>query len=45
MGSGYRVERELGGGGMSRVSLATEVALDRADSSDEASLPKGSARL
>ncbi|HEX4932555.1 MAG TPA: serine/threonine-protein kinase, partial [Gemmatimonadaceae bacterium] len=30
VGSGYRVERELGGGGMSRVFLATEVALDRA---------------
>ncbi|MFN8668550.1 MAG: serine/threonine-protein kinase [Gemmatimonadaceae bacterium] len=29
VGSGYRVERELGGGGMSRVYLATEVALDR----------------
>ncbi len=30
VGSGYRIERELGGGGMSRVYLATEVALDRA---------------
>lgn len=29
VGSGYRVERELGGGGMSRVYLATEVALGR----------------
>ena len=25
----YRIERELGGGGMSRVFLATELALDR----------------
>ena len=25
----YRIERELGGGGMSRVFLADEVALDR----------------
>ena len=30
VGSGYRVERELGGGGMRRVFLATEIALDRA---------------
>ena len=29
VGSGYRVERELGGGGMSRVYLAKEVALGR----------------
>ena len=29
VGSGYRVERELGGGGMSRVFLAEEVALGR----------------
>ncbi|MBK8650062.1 MAG: protein kinase [Gemmatimonadetes bacterium] len=29
VGSGYRVERELGGGGMSRVYLTTEVALGR----------------
>src|SRR6476661_7043905 len=27
--STYRIERELGGGGMSRVFLATEVRLDR----------------
>jgi len=30
VGSGYRVERELGGGGMSRIYLATETSLDRA---------------
>ncbi len=29
LGPDYRVERELGGGGMSRVFLAREVALDR----------------
>ena len=29
LGSGYRIERELGGGGMSRVFLAEEVALKR----------------
>lgn len=29
VGNGYRVERELGGGGMSRVFLATETALGR----------------
>ncbi|MFP5354514.1 MAG: serine/threonine-protein kinase, partial [Gemmatimonadota bacterium] len=29
VGSGYAVERELGGGGMSRIFLATETALDR----------------
>jgi serine/threonine-protein kinase len=29
LGSAYRVERELGGGGMSRVFLARETALDR----------------
>ena len=29
LGHGYRVERELGGGGMSRVFLAHELALDR----------------
>ncbi|HEX9582794.1 MAG TPA: serine/threonine-protein kinase, partial [Gemmatimonadales bacterium] len=29
LGSGYRVERELGGGGMSRVFLAEEVELAR----------------
>lgn len=29
LGSAYRIERELGGGGMSRVFLATEVALGR----------------
>ncbi len=29
VGSGYRIERELGGGGMSRVFLAEEVALGR----------------
>ncbi len=29
LASSYRIERELGGGGMSRVFLATEVALDR----------------
>lgn len=29
VGDAYRVERELGGGGMSRVFLATEVALGR----------------
>ena len=27
LGSSYRMERELGGGGMSRVFLAEEVAL------------------
>ena len=27
--SSYRIERELGGGGMSRVFVATELALDR----------------
>ena len=30
LGTRYRIERELGGGGMSRVFLAREVALDRA---------------
>ncbi len=30
LGPAYRIERELGGGGMSRVFLATEVALGRA---------------
>jgi serine/threonine-protein kinase len=29
VGSTYRIERELGGGGMSRVFLATELALER----------------
>src|SRR3989338_2835119 len=29
LGSGYRVERELGGGGMSRVFLAEEVRMGR----------------
>jgi serine/threonine-protein kinase len=29
LGSGFRLERELGGGGMARVFLATELALDR----------------
>ena len=29
LGDRYRIERELGGGGMSRVWLATETALDR----------------
>jgi len=29
LGSAYRIERELGGGGMSRVFLATEIALGR----------------
>src|SRR3990170_7603524 len=29
LGSGYRVEKELGGGGMSRVFLAEEVRLGR----------------
>jgi serine/threonine protein kinase len=29
LGSQYRIERELGGGGMSRVFLAEEVALGR----------------
>ncbi len=29
VGNGYRVERELGGGGMSRVFVATETALGR----------------
>jgi len=29
LGAGYRIERELGGGGMSRVFLATEQALER----------------
>jgi eukaryotic-like serine/threonine-protein kinase len=29
LGDAYRIERELGGGGMSRVFVATEVALDR----------------
>jgi serine/threonine protein kinase len=28
-GGSYRIERELGGGGMSRVFLAAEAALDR----------------
>jgi eukaryotic-like serine/threonine-protein kinase len=28
--SAYRIERELGGGGMSRVFVATERALERA---------------
>src|SRR2546423_8619250 len=30
LGDAYRVERELGGGGMSRVFVARETALDRA---------------
>jgi eukaryotic-like serine/threonine-protein kinase len=29
VGNTYVIERELGGGGMSRVFLATETALDR----------------
>ena len=29
IGPGFRVERELGGGGMSRVFLATDLSLDR----------------
>ena len=29
LGAAYAIERELGGGGMSRVFLATETALDR----------------
>jgi len=29
LGSAYSVERELGGGGMSRVFLAREISLDR----------------
>src|SRR4029453_17914912 len=29
LGSGYRIVRELGGGGMSRVFLAEELALER----------------
>ena len=29
LGSGYAIERELGGGGMSRVYLARETALGR----------------
>src|SRR5450432_514142 len=29
LGQTYRIERELGGGGMSRVFLAVETALDR----------------
>jgi hypothetical protein len=29
LGAGYRIERELGGGGMSRVFLATEIGLKR----------------
>jgi serine/threonine-protein kinase len=29
LASSYRIERELGGGGMSRVFVATEIALDR----------------
>jgi len=29
LGDAYRIERELGGGGMSRVFVATETALDR----------------
>jgi len=29
LGDGYRVERELPGGGMSRLFLATDLALDR----------------
>src|SRR5687768_18236787 len=29
LGDAYRLERELGGGGMSRVFLATETALER----------------
>jgi len=29
LGSGYRVERELGGGGMSRVYVAEEIGLGR----------------
>jgi serine/threonine-protein kinase len=29
LSSTYRIERELGGGGMSRVFVATEIALGR----------------
>ena len=29
LGATYRIDRELGGGGMSRVFLATEIGLDR----------------
>ena len=29
LGSGYRIDRELGGGGMSQVFVATEVDLNR----------------
>ena len=29
LGTGFRIERELGGGGMSRVFLATDIALER----------------
>ena len=29
LGQTYRIDRELGGGGMSRVFLATETAFDR----------------
>ena len=29
LGQAYRIDRELGGGGMSRVFVATEIALDR----------------
>jgi serine/threonine-protein kinase len=29
LGTGYASERELGGGGMSRVFVASETALDR----------------
>src|SRR5690349_9311364 len=29
LGDGYRIEKELGGGGMSRVFVATETALER----------------
>src|SRR5580765_1355436 len=29
LGDAYRIERELGGGGMSRAFVATEIALDR----------------
>jgi hypothetical protein len=29
LGPAYEVERELGGGGMSRIFVATETALDR----------------
>jgi len=29
LGDGYRVDRELGGGGMSRVFVAHDLSLDR----------------